>query len=57
MAEVCALKRCGAADGVRRFVTGYRCPLHTPAALMGEPEPDELLREHRERLAEIAAGA
>ncbi|CAL9296683.1 hypothetical protein SUDANB25_02669 [Streptomyces sp. SudanB25_2051] len=30
---------CGA-PGARRYLTGYRCPLHTPAALAGRPEPD-----------------
>ncbi|MCQ4043845.1 hypothetical protein ACFOSC_26650 [Streptantibioticus rubrisoli] len=32
---------CGATDGVRRYVIGHRCPLHTPAALQGKPEPPE----------------
>lgn len=30
---------CGAVDGVRPYVVGLRCPLHTPAALAGVPEP------------------
>lgn len=29
---------CHAIDGVRRYLTGYRCPAHTPAALAGRPE-------------------
>lgn len=28
------------APGARRYVTGYRCPLHTPSALVGRPEPN-----------------
>ncbi|MET9876544.1 hypothetical protein ABZZ36_18245 [Actinacidiphila glaucinigra] len=32
-------RHCGAVDGVRRYLNGHRCPLHTPAALMGIPEP------------------
>ncbi|MFI0739321.1 hypothetical protein ACH4PU_14710 [Streptomyces sp. NPDC021100] len=28
------------APGARRYLTGYRCPLHTPAALAGRAEPD-----------------
>jgi hypothetical protein len=30
---------CLAKDGLRRYLIGVRCPLHTPAALAGEPEP------------------
>ncbi|MEV0115563.1 hypothetical protein AB0H77_20345 [Streptomyces sp. NPDC050844] len=30
---------CGA-PGARRYVIGYRCPLHTPTALAGRPEPN-----------------
>lgn len=29
---------CGA-PGARRYMNGTRCPLHTPAALNGRPEP------------------
>lgn len=25
--------------GARRYLIGHRCPLHTPAALAGRPEP------------------
>lgn len=30
---------CGAVDGVRRYIPGFRCPAHTPATLQGKPEP------------------
>jgi len=30
---------CHADKDVRRYVTGHRCPLHTPARLAGRPEP------------------
>lgn len=30
---------CRSADQVRHFLTGYRCPDHTPNALKGLPEP------------------
>lgn len=30
---------CRGAVGVRYFQPGFRCPLHTPAALAGQPEP------------------
>ncbi|WUI01941.1 hypothetical protein OHR68_09060 [Spirillospora sp. NBC_00431] len=33
---------CGSADQVRAYVVGPRCRSHTPAALAGRPEPDEL---------------
>ncbi|WP_344941398.1 hypothetical protein [Actinomadura miaoliensis] len=29
---------CGAVDGVRLFLPGWRCPAHTPAAVNGHPE-------------------
>jgi hypothetical protein len=32
-------RHCRTGEGVRRFLTGSRCPLHTPAALAGQPEP------------------
>ncbi|MFI0487533.1 hypothetical protein [Actinomadura sp. 9N215] len=35
---------CGSAQQVRPYVVGPRCRRHTPAALAGRPEPDELLR-------------
>jgi hypothetical protein len=31
---------CGSTAGVRLYISGWRCPLHTPAALAGHPEPD-----------------
>ncbi|NUH35307.1 hypothetical protein HUF15_00735 [Streptomyces samsunensis] len=30
---------CRTRDDVHRYVIGYRCPLHTPAAMAGRPEP------------------
>jgi len=33
---------CGGGEGVRAYVVGPRCRLHTPAALAGRPEPEEL---------------
>lgn len=30
---------CGAVEGTRQYACGYRCPAHTPAALVGQPEP------------------
>jgi hypothetical protein len=32
-------RHCKEADGVRLFVVGLRCPVHTPNALKGLPEP------------------
>lgn len=29
---------CRATDGVRRYIPGHRCPVHTPNALRGLPE-------------------
>ncbi|GFH38875.1 hypothetical protein [Streptomyces pacificus] len=31
-------RHCGATDGVRPYIPGYRCPAHTPNALQGKPE-------------------
>ena len=31
-------RHCRTADGVRRYITGLRCPNHTPRALQGLPE-------------------
>ncbi|MER6064858.1 hypothetical protein ABT167_27525 [Streptomyces sp. NPDC001792] len=31
-------RHCKQVDGVRPFVTGPRCPAHTPRALQGLPE-------------------
>lgn len=36
-----AARPCGSTDQVRRYLPGYRCPQHTPAALAGRPEPPE----------------
>lgn len=33
-------RHCKEADSVRQYVIGHRCPLHTPAALQGKPEPE-----------------
>ncbi|NUL03572.1 hypothetical protein HRW07_10060 [Streptomyces lunaelactis] len=30
---------CRSGDGVRHYLPGHRCKLHTPAALQGKPEP------------------
>lgn len=30
---------CREVDGVRYFVSGHRCPAHSPAALLGQAEP------------------
>jgi hypothetical protein len=35
---------CGSTDRVRPYIVGPRCGAHTPAALAGRPEPEELLR-------------
>ncbi|WP_262701999.1 MULTISPECIES: hypothetical protein [Streptomyces] len=32
---------CCSAEGLRRYRTGLRCPLHTPAAEAGRPESPE----------------
>ena len=29
---------CREGDGVRLYITGHRCPVHTPRALRGLPE-------------------
>jgi hypothetical protein len=31
-------RHCHSTDGVRHFLPGHRCPLHTPNALRGLPE-------------------
>lgn len=33
-------RHCRAIEGVRPFLTGLCCPLHTPNALRGLPEPE-----------------
>lgn len=38
---------CAATDGLRLYPSGWRCPLHTPAAIAGEPEPDQILARQR----------
>jgi hypothetical protein len=32
-------RHCRSGEGVRNYLSGLRCPLHTPAALAGMPEP------------------
>jgi len=32
-------RHCREIEGVRRYITGLRCPAHTPNALQGKPEP------------------
>jgi hypothetical protein len=32
-------RHCRSGDGIRPYLTGPRCPLHTPSALAGKPEP------------------
>jgi hypothetical protein len=32
-------RHCRSVDSIRPYLTGPRCPLHTPAALAGRPEP------------------
>ncbi|MGV9427143.1 hypothetical protein ACWDO7_23005 [Streptomyces sp. NPDC003656] len=32
-------RHCRAEEALRLYLTGLRCPLHTPAALAGRPEP------------------
>ncbi|MGW0821788.1 hypothetical protein [Streptomyces sp. NPDC002845] len=32
-------RHCRSIENVRRYLTGPRCPLHTPSALAGKPEP------------------
>lgn len=51
----CNWSSCGTAEGLRLYACGHRCPSHTPAALAGKPEPDELLRIGRENVARRAA--
>lgn len=31
-------RHCHATEGVRQYIPGFRCPLHTPRALRGLPE-------------------
>jgi hypothetical protein len=31
-------RHCREGNGIRRYVTGLRCPAHTPNALQGKPE-------------------
>lgn len=32
-------RHCRSGDNVRQYAIGQRCRLHTPAALVGKPEP------------------
>lgn len=32
-------RHCRSIDHIRRYLTGLCCPLHTPSALAGKPEP------------------
>lgn len=34
-------RHCYSEVGVRAYLPGPRCPLHTPAAVAGQPEPPE----------------
>ncbi|WP_432010143.1 hypothetical protein [Streptomyces cucumeris] len=34
-----AARYCHTRDDVHRYVIGWRCPAHTPAAVAGRPEP------------------
>lgn len=45
-------RHCKEVDGVRRYVTGFCCPAHTPRALRGLPEipPGPGLPIHRKEL-------
>ncbi len=43
---------CHAIGGVRRYLTGYRCPAHTPGALVGRPEPPGSPTPFRRRTVE-----
>lgn len=38
----CNWSMCGATEDLTPFACGARCPSHTPAALAGQLEPDEL---------------
>ncbi|MGP4030213.1 hypothetical protein [Actinomadura sp. 3N407] len=38
---------CGSTQQVRPYTVGPRCRRHTPAALAGRPEPDDLLQRAR----------
>ena len=48
VARVCV---CGASSGLRPYPCGWRCPQHTPAALAGQIEPDEIRDRHHAALA------
>lgn len=32
-------RHCASGEGLRPYLTGLRCPAHTPAALANQPEP------------------
>lgn len=47
-------RRCGAADGLDQYLTGIRCPAHSPARIAGRPEPQPgpvLPRDRKETAA------
>ncbi len=50
----CNYSSCARTD-TRPYACGPRCPDHTPSALAGVPEPDELLEIGRRNLAERRA--
>lgn len=33
-------RRCRSGDNIRPYISGHRCPIHTPAAITGQPEPE-----------------
>lgn len=33
------MRRCSTTDSVHLYLSGWRCPAHTPAAIAGRPEP------------------
>ena len=45
---------CGQSEGIRPYPCGWRCARHTPAALAGQPEPDQVAAEHRAAVALLA---
>jgi hypothetical protein len=47
----CTWSKCRETEGVRLYGCGTRCPKHTPSALRGQLEPDELLEQGRRNLA------
>lgn len=45
---------CGQSERVRLYPCGWRCARHTPAALAGEPEPDQIAAVRRAALVSVA---